>query len=73
MKNRFSITNTIVQKRYDEVIALGKIVKGPMQAEGYDHYHVQWLWKERVNGLETLDIIDLICDAPSKKYRYEKV
>ena len=72
MNNRFIITDTIVQKRYNEVIALGTIVKGPFEVDGYDHYHVNWKWKEKPSTFEIMEQ-DLICIGPSKKYRYEKI
>lgn len=72
MITKFRITDTIVQKRYDEVIALGTIVKGPFKVEGYDHYHVNWKWKEKPSTFEIMEQ-DLICIAPSKKYSYVKI
>ena len=72
--NRFIPGDKIQQKRYNEVIAKGVITKGPFVVDNIDHYQVKWEWKEDNDFLYKLSIPeyeDLICDIPSKKYRYD--
>jgi len=70
--NRFIPGDKIQHKRYNEVIAKGVITKGPFVVENIDHYHVKWEWREDEEFLY-MEHEDLICDLPSKKYRYDLV
>jgi len=72
-RNRFEVGQTIVQYRYDEPIRIGVVVKGPMRAEGIDHYHVKWTWEHQNHQTHEWlrSDVDLICDMPSQKYFYK--
>jgi len=67
--SNFQINDTIEHVRLNEVIAKGVITKGPFTVDKIDHYIVNWFWTEdNCKWKNTKE--DLICDIPSKKYRY---
>ena len=74
---RFKIGDLIEQTRYDEVIRMGKVVKGPFKVDGVDHYQVEWSWHNaHYFGKDWKKYwyseIDLIADLSSEKYNYRK-
>jgi hypothetical protein len=51
-----------------DVLATGKIVKGPFKVEKIDHYNVEWDFKEGPQWANSK--FDIICDIDSTKYGY---